>query len=234
MQFALLNDLCMALRSNMKKLDLRVNISGCASYGAVSRIPGLIDDANTELIRKHVGNTGEDGEVIIPPADPSCTMCKFDPSQHDKEETPLHLMTECIGLYKLRLDIFGKEDPRPPFQFPVYKIVSFLKQAKIPSFPMQPFLEEQFPAAPTGFPDPDPNTPPSNPQNHRSPSTEGTNPPNTSAPTSSRRNDTNQHTSRYPDGDRWHHTYLYTSNPPPKPHKEKEMLKNIRAKPLRY
>ena len=37
MQFASLNDLCMALRSNVKKLDLRANISGCASYGAVSR-----------------------------------------------------------------------------------------------------------------------------------------------------------------------------------------------------
>ena len=37
MQFASLNDLCMALRSNVKKLDLRVNISGCASYGAFSR-----------------------------------------------------------------------------------------------------------------------------------------------------------------------------------------------------
>merc|ERR1711974_6918 len=30
-------------------------------------------------------------------------------------------------------------------------IVSFLKQAKIPSFPMQPFLEELYPAAPTGI-----------------------------------------------------------------------------------
>ena len=37
MQFASLNDLCMALRSKLKKLDLRGNISGCASYGAVSR-----------------------------------------------------------------------------------------------------------------------------------------------------------------------------------------------------
>ena len=126
----------------------------------LNRHQALIDNANTELIRKHIGNTGDDGEDIIPPADPSCTMCKFDPSQHGKEETPLHLMTECIGLYQLRLDIFGKEDLRPPFQFPVYKIVAFLKQANIPSFPMQPFLEEQFPAAPTGFPDPDPNTPP--------------------------------------------------------------------------
>ena len=164
-------------------------------------------------------------------------MCKFDPSQHDKEETPLHLMTECIGLYKLRLDIFGKEDPRPPFQFPVYKIVSFLKQAKIPSFPMQPFLEEQFPAAPTGIQDPDPNPPPHHPQHTRSPSTEGTDSPtsaHTQTPTSSRRDDQNHNPSTNPDGDRWHHTYLYISNPLPKPHKEKEMLKNIRSRPLRY
>merc|ERR1711884_206974 len=103
-----------------------------------------------------------------------------------------------------RLNIFGKEDPQPPFQFPVYKIVAFLKQANIPSFPMQPFLEEQFPAAPTGLPDPDPNTPP-NPQHHRSPSTEVTNPPTstssatTPAPSSSRRDDQIHNPSAYPD-----------------------------------
>ena len=43
MQFASLNDLCMAVRSNVKKLDLRVNISGCASYGAVSRNSGRLE-----------------------------------------------------------------------------------------------------------------------------------------------------------------------------------------------
>ena len=43
MQFASLNDLCMALRSNVKKLDLRANISGCASYGAVSRISARLN-----------------------------------------------------------------------------------------------------------------------------------------------------------------------------------------------
>ena len=203
----------------------------------LNRHQALIDDANTELIRKHIGNTGDDGEDIIPPADRSCTMCKHDPSQSDKEETPLHLMSECIGLYRLRLNIFGKEDPQPPFQFPVYKIVAFLKQANIPSFPMQPFLEEQFPAAPTGIQDPDPNPPPHHPQHTRSPSTEGTDSPtsaHTQTPTSSRRDDQNHNPSTNPDGDRWHHTYLYISNPLPKPHKEKEMLKNIRSRPLRY
>ena len=37
MQFASLNDLCMPAVIGVKKLDLRVNISGCASYGAFSR-----------------------------------------------------------------------------------------------------------------------------------------------------------------------------------------------------
>ena len=37
MQFALLDDLCIPAISNCEKLDLRVNIPGCASYGAFSR-----------------------------------------------------------------------------------------------------------------------------------------------------------------------------------------------------
>ena len=36
-QLALLNDLCMQLLFVVKKMNLRVNISGCASYGAFSR-----------------------------------------------------------------------------------------------------------------------------------------------------------------------------------------------------
>ena len=38
MQFALLDGLCIPAIISCEKLDLRVNISGCASYGAVSRI----------------------------------------------------------------------------------------------------------------------------------------------------------------------------------------------------
>ena len=37
MQFALLDDLYIPAIISCKKLDLRVNISGCASYGAFSR-----------------------------------------------------------------------------------------------------------------------------------------------------------------------------------------------------
>ena len=203
----------------------------------LNRHQALIDDAQTEQIRKHIGNEGPDGEAIIPPADPTCTKCKFDPSQKNKEETPYHLMTECVGLWQLRFDIFGTHNPEPPFRFPVYKIVAFLKEAKIPSFPMQPFLEEQSPTAPTGSLDPDPNPNLIPIQNHRhfrnqpppqgSPSTEGTNTPasHPNAPPTP---------SAHPEGDRWHHTYLYLSNPLPKPHKEKEMLKHLHSRPLRY
>ena len=122
----------------------------------LNRHQALIDDAETEQIRKHVGNEDEDGNSIIPPADPTCSMCRYDPSQANKEETPLHLMTECVGLKDLRRKVFGAYNPVPPFKFPVFQIVAFLKEAKIPSFPMQPFLEELFPTAPTGVPDPDP------------------------------------------------------------------------------
>ena len=130
----------------------------------LNRHQALIDNAETEQIRRHVGNEGPDGEIIIPPADPTCSMCKFDPSQKDKEETPLHLMTECVGLSDLRREIFGTYEPEPPFNYSVHQIVSFLKEAKIPTFPMQPFLEELFPTAPSGIPDPLPQDP-QDPQN---------------------------------------------------------------------
>ena len=39
MQFALLDDLCIPAIISFEKLDLRVNISGWASYGAFSRNP---------------------------------------------------------------------------------------------------------------------------------------------------------------------------------------------------
>ena len=191
----------------------------------------MIDDAETELIRKHVGNEGPDGEVIIPPADPTCSMCKFDPSQKNKEETPLHLMTECVGLYDLRHQIFGVHNPEPPFNFSVHQIVAFLKEAKIPTFPMQPFLEELYPAAPSGIPDPTPHTPTHQPPTHLaqlSPSTEVT---GILHQNSGNANSTEQ---QYPEGEKWYHSYLYISNPQPKPHQEKKLRKQIHMRPLRY
>ena len=189
----------------------------------LNRHQALIDDAFTEQIRKQDGNEGADGEPIIPPADPTCTMCKFDPTQQDKEETPLHLMTECVGLWQLRHKIFGVHNPEPPFQYPVYKIVAFLREANIPSFPMQPYLEEQCPTAPTEFPDPQPQP---LPPDHPPPTVQDYNQPNSPAP--------QQVQSDFPDGDRWYHTYLYISNPQPKPHRERELLNQPHMRPLRY
>ena len=53
MQFALLDGLCIPAIISCEKLDLRVNISGCASYGAFSRktnYPHLFRDKNTRII----------------------------------------------------------------------------------------------------------------------------------------------------------------------------------------
>ena len=196
----------------------------------LNRHQALIDDAETEQIRKHVGNEDEDGNSIIPPADPTCSMCKYDPSQANKEETPLHLMTECVGLKDLRRKVFGAYNPVPPFKFPVFQIVAFLKEAKIPSFPMQPFLEELFPTAPTGVPDPDPVPDPQpSPQNPPpSPDTEVTGGAHPG------RQIDDPEISSYPEGDKWFHTYLYISNPPLKPHQEKRLLEKPHMRPLRY
>ena len=46
MQFALLDDLCIPAIISCEKLDLRVNISGCASYGAFSRNSLIITKGN--------------------------------------------------------------------------------------------------------------------------------------------------------------------------------------------
>ena len=221
----------------------------------LNRHQALIDNTFRESIRRHVGNEDRNGEEIIPPADPSCTLCK----ETGKEETPLHLMTECAKLAQLRLDTFGTHEPRPPFRFPVYKIVSFLKQAKIPSFPMQPFLEELFPAAPTGISeltDPQPQAqaptqqqqqqpnqyrqqhpllpqpqaqhlPSDTPRHSLSPSTSGTGREGSLSPI---RNEPPP-PSAHPEGDRWFQRYLYTSNSPPNPHREKE---TSHTRPFRY
>ena len=202
----------------------------------LNRHQSLIDNAETEQIRKHIGNTDSRGEEIIPPSDPTCTMCKFDPSQRNKEETPLHLMTECVGLWKTRLDIFGRHDPRPPFKYSVFQIVAFLKAANIPSFPMQPYLEELSPTTPTGEPDPTPDPDlPRNPTN-----ADQNHPPinqQADRATQNRRNEQQLYPPKpsvHPEGDKWYHTYLYQSNPMPKPHEERERLKEPQSRPLRY
>ena len=124
-------------------------------------------------------------------------------------------MTECVGLWQQRLKIFGTHNPKPPFRFPVYKIVAFLREAKIPTFPMQPYLEEQYPTTPTEIE----NTPDGN-NNANDPAA----PPSPDTPINP----------MFPEGDKWFHTYLYISNMPLKPNKERELLNKQHMRPLRY
>ena len=57
-------------------------------------------------------------------------------------------MTHCTRLAPLRLRIFGHPFPKPPYtDFKVYQIVAFLKEAKLPSLEMQPFLEQYDPTS---------------------------------------------------------------------------------------
>ena len=67
----------------------------------------------------------------------SCTLCGKD------EESSFHIMTECEKLNRIRLNVFGREDILPPYtNIKVYKLVSFLKDVKLKSLEMRPFVEE--------------------------------------------------------------------------------------------
>ena len=67
----------------------------------------------------------------------SCTLCGKD------EESSFHIMTECEKLNNIRLSVFGREDILPPYtNIKVYKLVSFLKDVKLKSLEMRPFVEE--------------------------------------------------------------------------------------------
>ena len=108
----------------------------------------LIDESERIQIAKKIGNEGPDGEEIIPPPDPSCSICKHRPLDFEgqiREETPLHLMSECHPLADLRRSIFGHPYPEPPYRFKVFQLVAFLREAKIPTFPMRPYLEGSTP-----------------------------------------------------------------------------------------
>ena len=54
-------------------------------------------------------------------------------------------MSECHPLADLRRSIFGEPYPKPPYRFRVFQIVAFLREAKIPTFPMRPYLEGSTP-----------------------------------------------------------------------------------------
>ena len=52
-------------------------------------------------------------------------------------------MTECPVLYRARINVFGRHDILPPYDnIPVYKLISFLRDVKLKSLEMRPFIEE--------------------------------------------------------------------------------------------
>merc|ERR1712141_899376 len=106
-------------------------------HNFLRRHQALID--SSELLRweQHEG-LGEDlefHEAMEPIA--SCSLCG------EKEESSPHIMTECPNLGTTRVRIFGREDIIPPYdEIPTYKLISYLREVKLKSLEMRPFVEE--------------------------------------------------------------------------------------------
>ena len=66
-----------------------------------------------------------------------CSLCG------QGEESSYHIMTECPVLLNTRMGVFGKEKIVSPYtDIPVYKLISYLKDVKLKSLEMRPFIEE--------------------------------------------------------------------------------------------
>ena len=112
----------------------------------MKRHQAIIDESERQrIIAITGGNADSNGDAIIDAPDPTCSLC------NDGEETPLHFLSECDKLATLRKDIFGREDlvargGIPDFSdIPLYKLVSFFKDAKLENYKMRPYLEEYYP-----------------------------------------------------------------------------------------
>ena len=181
------------------KLICKSLVQWITGHCYLNRHQALIDESERTQIAMKIGNEGPDGEEIIPPPDPTCSVCKHRPPDFEgqvREETPQHLMSECHPLAELRRSIFGVPYPEPPYRFQVYQIVAFLREAKIPSFPMRPYLEG---STPTDL----------EREERRVGLEEG------EVNTQSNGEDANRAEAAahaVQQGDRWHHTYLYLTN----------------------
>jgi len=130
------------------KLICKAVVQWITGHCHLQRHQAIIDESERQRVIAAVGNTGPDGEVIIPSPDPTCSICRHREPDYPgqvREETPLHLMSECHPLADLRRSIFGEPYPKPPYRFRVFQIVAFLREAKIPTFPMRPYLEGSTP-----------------------------------------------------------------------------------------
>ena len=90
------------------------------------------------LVASYDSNSSE--EDIPPPTDPTCRICGIG------EEKPEHILSDCMDLAFVRLSIFGKPFPSPPYvDIKVYQLVAFLKIINLPSLEMKPYLEQYNP-----------------------------------------------------------------------------------------
>ena len=106
-------------------------------HNFLRRHQAIVESAELRRLEKHEG-LGEDEEfheAMEPIA--SCSLCGRE------EESSYHIMTECPILYPIRINIFGRHDILPPYDnIPVYKLISYLRDVKLKSLEMRPFIEE--------------------------------------------------------------------------------------------
>ena len=177
------------------KLICKAVVQWVTGHCHLNRHQAIIDESERQQIIAVVGNDGPDGEEVIPSPNPTCSICRHRPLDYEgqiREETPFHLMSECHPLADLRRQIFGHPYPKPPYRFRVYQIVAFLKEAKIPTFPMRPYLEGS--------------TPTDLERERRQEEEEG------EVLEDQDQDRAKASAEAIQQGDRWHHTYLYLTN----------------------
>ena len=106
-------------------------------HNFLKRHQAIIDAEELRRLEQHEG-LGEDVE-FHEAMDPvtACSLCGED------EETSYHIMTECPVLATTRVSVFGKDEILPPYDnIPVYKLISYLRDVKLKSLEMRPFVEE--------------------------------------------------------------------------------------------
>ena len=106
-------------------------------HNFLRRHQAIIESEELRRWEQHegLGSDNDFHEAMEPIA--SCSLCGQD------EESSYHIMTECQRLATTRVGVFGREDILPPYDnIPVYKLISYLRDVKLKSLEMRPFIEE--------------------------------------------------------------------------------------------
>ena len=127
-------------------------------HSFMNRHQAIIDNADRARFADIVGLVGEAGEEILPLSSAECRRCG------EGEEKPEHLMSRCTdpAIIAIRMRIFAHPFPQPPYtDIKVFQLVAFLKEVKMPSLEMRPYLEEYDPTSIPGeaLPTPPPQIP---------------------------------------------------------------------------